>query len=240
MPSFLKGFAESWRDAVRDVALIVVSIIIAFSVDAWWEGRGERRDERDHLEALLAEFEGIHLELDAHLGEVTRSRGATEQILRLTGPSPPEMSADSLARLINHSFNVGVFASEGGALQALLASGGLSLIRSDSLSALLAEWPSLRESIGADVDLLVLNREQEIQDYLVQVGIPISRIASNLEWLDIPETKFDFDARTLLASVALESMFVTRVVRLRFLEEAYLIAQAHVAETVRLLQANLE
>ncbi len=72
------------------------------------------------------------------------------------------------------------------------------------------------------------------------MGIPISRIAGNLEWLDIPETKFDFDARTLLASVALESMFVTRVVRLRFLEEAYLIAQAHVAETVRLLQANLE
>ena len=64
MSSFLANFAESWRDAVRDVVLIVVSIVIAFAVDAWREELGERRQERDHLEALLAEFGVVRAELD--------------------------------------------------------------------------------------------------------------------------------------------------------------------------------
>jgi len=87
--------------------------------------------------------------------------------------------------LIDHSFDVGTFPSSGGALQALLGSGRLSLIRSDSLSALLAEWPTLRDNIASNAELQVLNREAEIQDYLVQAGVPISRIASTLGWLDI-------------------------------------------------------
>jgi hypothetical protein len=38
--SLLARFAETWRDAIRDIVLIVLSIIIAFSVDTWWEGLG--------------------------------------------------------------------------------------------------------------------------------------------------------------------------------------------------------
>ncbi len=162
LSQFLARFAESWRDATRDVVLIVVSIIIAFAVDAWWEELAEQRQEQDHLAALLAEFEVVRLGLDAQLSAVARSRGATEEILRLTGPSPSSVSADSLAGLINDSFNLGVFASAGGALQALLASGGLSLIQSDSLSALLAEWPRLRESIAANEELLVLGGDPRL------------------------------------------------------------------------------
>jgi len=112
--SFLASFAESWRDAVRDVLLIVVSIVIAFAVDAWWEELGERRQERGHLEALLAEFSVVRAGLDTQLAQIERSRQATEQILRLTGPSPSDVSADSLARLINDSFNIGAFPSSGG------------------------------------------------------------------------------------------------------------------------------
>jgi len=142
--------------------------------------------------------------------------------------------------LISHSFDIGTFPSSGGALQALLASGRLTLIRSDSLSALLAEWPTLRDNIASNAELLVLNREAGIQDYLVQAGVPISRIASTLDWLDRPRNKFDFDPITLLSSVTLESVFATRAVRSGFLEDAYRTARAHVSETIRLLRAGLD
>ena len=92
----------------------------------------------------------------------------------------------------------------------------------------------------AHAELLVQNREEEIQDYLVQTGIPTSRIASNLEWLDLPRSRFDFDPIVVLSSVAVESMFVNRIVRLRFLEDAYRTAFAHVSETIRLLRSGLD
>ncbi len=38
----------------------------------------------------------------------------------------------------------------------------------------------------------------------------------------------------------MESMFVTRIIRLRLLEEAYAAAQAHVSKIVRMLHTGLE
>ena len=56
MPSLLDRFATTWRDAGRDVVLIVVSIMIAFALDAWWDGLGERKAQREQVEALRSEF----------------------------------------------------------------------------------------------------------------------------------------------------------------------------------------
>jgi hypothetical protein len=83
-------------------------------------------------------------------------------------------------------------------------------------------------------------REEKIQDYLTSAGVPISRVAGNLERLDIPGSRFDFDVIGTLSSVPFESMFVTRAVRSRLLEESYLSAQKHVSRTIRLLRSPME
>ena len=57
MPTILDRVAKTWGDAARDVVLIVVSILIAFALDAWWQDRAERRVESEQIAALRSEFE---------------------------------------------------------------------------------------------------------------------------------------------------------------------------------------
>ncbi len=47
----------AWGRLVAESAAIVVSILLAFTIDAWWADRKDRVEEVRILEALKAEFE---------------------------------------------------------------------------------------------------------------------------------------------------------------------------------------
>jgi len=239
MASLLSRFAESWRDALRDMVLIVVAILIAFALDAWWDGRADRSREGAHLQALLGEFQATSDRLEALLDALEGSIEATYEILELMGPSPPDISPDVLGELLIRSLDVGLFSPEGGAVQALLASGELALLRSDSLSVLLAGWPVLADAIRIDSERLALNRDERISDGLLRVGAPASNIARLNERVRIPEGKFRLDPRAVLGDVGLERVFVSRARRSQFLERKIRRALASTAEIIRHLVADL-
>ena len=44
--------------------VIVISILLAFGIEAWWDGRQERVEERQALEALARDFESAAEEID--------------------------------------------------------------------------------------------------------------------------------------------------------------------------------
>ena len=46
-----------WRRILIDGAVIVVSILLAFSIDAWWNNRIEQQREREQLVSMRAEFQ---------------------------------------------------------------------------------------------------------------------------------------------------------------------------------------
>jgi hypothetical protein len=238
MSSLLSRIGLAWRDAVRDIILIVVSILIAFALDAWWDNQLDRQRERAHLETLLAEFRANHERLDSYLIQVSGSFDSTLQVLELMGPAPEPISPDVLANLINESFDVGTFTPHGGAVEALLASGELSLIRNQELSTMLSQWPVVSNSLHDLAGLQARNRE-ELHIYLARSGVPVSRIAENLDWLHIPRSKFEFDPEKVLSAVGIETYLVSRAVRIGFLRDQY-TAALNTAETIiALLEKDL-
>ena len=48
---------------VVELLVITTSIVLAFALDAWWDARGDRVDERKLLVALHEEFEAVKAEL---------------------------------------------------------------------------------------------------------------------------------------------------------------------------------
>jgi uncharacterized membrane protein affecting hemolysin expression len=86
MPSFLERFAKRWRDARRDVVLIVVSILIAFTLDAWWDGLRERRAQSEQLATLWSEFITARRTLASVADAPERSGQATNDLLAMMGP----------------------------------------------------------------------------------------------------------------------------------------------------------
>jgi hypothetical protein len=238
MSSILSRIGVAWRDAVRDIILIVVSILIAFALDAWWDDQLDRQRERAHLETLLAEFHANRDRLEGFLGQVNDSFDSTLQVLALMGPAPQEISPDVLTSLINESFDVGTFTPHGGAVEALLASGELSLIQNHELSAMLSQWPVASNLLHDLAESQARNRE-ELHIYLARSGVPVSRIAENLDWLEIPRSKFEFDPESVLVDMGIETYLVSRAVRLGFLRDQYTAALKSAEAIITLLETDL-
>ncbi|VUX55771.1 conserved exported protein of unknown function, partial [uncultured Woeseiaceae bacterium] len=53
-----------WKRLSVEAAAIVASILLAFTIDAWWDDKKEREDERAILSSLLAEFEQVRKNVD--------------------------------------------------------------------------------------------------------------------------------------------------------------------------------
>lgn len=216
-----------WRDSFRDVVLIVVSILIAFTLDAWWSNiRDQRRLER-HLNALIYEFNEADHNLRRDQNNITRAAAATRAILEEMGRGKPQSFADSLAALFNTSFDAAAMASLGGALSTILSSGDIELIEDDSLSYLLTQWPLQVERLNSENAILTANREQELRMRFVALGVPESVVAAHLgDWLNLPPTRFRFDPNIILRDPGVESMLVARLIRFRFLNSQLDIAIA--------------
>ncbi len=46
-----------WSRIIAEGGAIIVGILLAFSIDAWWEGRQQRAGDLTHLQGVLEELE---------------------------------------------------------------------------------------------------------------------------------------------------------------------------------------
>jgi hypothetical protein len=133
------------RRLLIEALVVVASILVAFSLDAWWSERAERRTEAAHLRALRSDFEQNVSRLKVLIEQEERIADASQRLLLAaispTTPSPE----DSLANLLGQVFNSGRFDPLMGAYEAVVNSGGLAQVRDDSLRLVLAEFASLLE-----------------------------------------------------------------------------------------------
>ena len=53
-----------WKRLVVEAAAIVVSILLAFGIDAWWDARNDVVEEREILIGLEIEFVDLRARLD--------------------------------------------------------------------------------------------------------------------------------------------------------------------------------
>jgi hypothetical protein len=131
--------------------LIVLSILLAFALDAWWDGLQELREETDILRRLEVETSA---NLDQLLEKRTRheeARDAATALLEFTGPRESlAVGQDSIARLITRLASYWTYDPGNGVLSSLLNSDKLRLLRNESLRTELAGWPALVDDIQED------------------------------------------------------------------------------------------
>ncbi|MDP2957169.1 MAG: hypothetical protein Q8N53_12170 [Longimicrobiales bacterium] len=131
--------------------LIVISILSAFALDAWWDARLARQEEADVLVRLRAEAVSNRDQLLERIDNHRSVQRAAEAILALTGSSAPTgLSADSVGRLIDEASSNWTYDPANGVLESLIVSGRLGIISSDSLQTELAGWPAMVRDMQED------------------------------------------------------------------------------------------
>ena len=78
-----------WPRILAEGVAIVVSILLAFGIQAWWEGRQEINREQRMLGALVAEFEENAEVLEEAQQVYRRYYSEALRLLELIGRDPP-------------------------------------------------------------------------------------------------------------------------------------------------------
>ena len=137
-----------WPRIFVEGAAIVVSILLAFGIEAWWEGRQIRQVEQSILSSLLDEFRSI----EKMFGHERRTQqgilDATQRLLLAALDSDFELEKGSIDRNLA---DIG-WASDAtnwntAVLDGLIAGGDISLVSNTDLRRILAIWPARIEKI---------------------------------------------------------------------------------------------
>lgn len=153
----INGAPARWRRTLVESAVIVVSILLAFAIDAGWEGFKERKQERAFLESLLGDFGETRRRIDASADSRERFIASARQLLDLHGSDTPSFEPEELESMLGAVFfDFESLYLPSGSRDALFASGDIEIISNEELRAMLAAWPS-RVADAAEDDAWIAN-----------------------------------------------------------------------------------
>jgi len=233
---------KSARRLILEGGAIVLSILIAFGIDAAWEERGERVRERDAVEQLIGEFELIEtrlVTLDSAY-EHGRFSGAAplRELLGVMGSEPGAFSDVRLDSLIASSLGNPRSDLPEGVLSALVGSGQLALIQSDSLRIALAEWAPLRETVRMDTDALAQFNAEYLLPFL-WANASVRALDVNTRYhVELGLGPFDRNHWPLLQSRTFENLINERLTSLEASSGRLDEVLAHVRLVLRLLRTE--
>ena len=157
------GNRPHFGKSMKEAAVIVFSILVAFTLDAWWERLGVDRDIQEVLQAIRVEVNSNVVNLEGSISHHEDIRAAIGKALQ--SMSSEEIHGEAV-------IDVEVFEPNTGALDTLVSAGLLGNIEDGDLRVLLGSFA------GAGGDL----RERELRtvmfrdaarERIAAIGIPI-------------------------------------------------------------------
>lgn len=198
-----------WMRLVAEATAIVVSILLAFAIDAWWESRSDREAERSAIKRLVVEFEYNIDELGRSKQRHQRALEATEQLLALIRPGQQDLNdSTTVGALLVDCLQNPTFDPRLGTTNSLIASGDLHLLRDEQLQGLLTEWPTLAGNL-LEWQIIERNHGEELilpftYDF---VAWPSIEAASGNQGRP---SEFESDFNALFSSLRFEGMLNNR------------------------------
>lgn len=203
-----------WRRILAEGAAIIVSILLAFAIDAWWDGVRERDQERTVLAGLQSEFRTNSARLEANLAAHEGTLDAATELIAISDGSGP-VPRDSMVFLLRRVFvDAYSYNPSGGVLEGLIASGELGLIRSPELRGLLASWPGQLEE-NAEDEAWVFKDVQEVYTPYLNRVLPTRAIWAS--GADLPLADDQPDYTVVLGTTEFENLVAMRAYGARIL-----------------------
>jgi hypothetical protein len=232
-----------WRRILAEGAVIIVSILLALSADAWWDSLQERRQERAALLQLHDELLENRARLQATEVGHRQQRDATAELLATVARrgDPPDSYVVSDSVLLT-ALGWRLFEPARGVVTSLISSGRLGVIRDDTLRIALASWLDDVEALRVDEQIdgdIRLEVRAVVHQY-----VPMSTLLYRRgeDGVDAPSA-VNGDYRALLSSLEFENLLAFRLQKKNEVlfgsEDGYEPTKARLEELVGRIEANL-
>ncbi|NNE05564.1 MAG: hypothetical protein HKO64_04020 [Xanthomonadales bacterium] len=158
-----------------EVAIIVVGILLAFAIDAWWEDRQERDEEEKILLGLKNEFSRYRDELEDGVKVNSNTRLMVAELMAAARAGswnsesiPVDLALSTLGDSPTHDFG-------GGILDAVISGGRLEIISDYELRTMLASWSQVFNEIRDDQERNRSLVQNHVTRYMLRWHVPQSR-----------------------------------------------------------------
>jgi len=133
-----------WARLSVEGALIIVSILAAFSIDAWWAARSDKAKERILLVSLSADFaEAEQLLSQIKSRHIRLARAGEKLITYGESGNIPVGERDDIDHAVSNHFDRAVYDPPMGTIDSILGSGNINLLSNYQLIAELTQWSAV-------------------------------------------------------------------------------------------------
>ena len=139
-----------WPRILAEGTAIVVSILLAFAIQAWWEGRQERAVEAEILAGLTSDFRSNHDQLALVVAMLEQLLPRLAELNELDEGQLAQVPDDLLPQYVSALQATPTFDARDATLDAAISSGNLRSIQDSQLRSLLAEWRGAVEDVAEE------------------------------------------------------------------------------------------
>jgi hypothetical protein len=224
--------SRAWKTSISQGAAVLGGVLLALGADASWDYRTDRIEEGEYLHALQGDFEENRdriEELLSHHEAADRDFKRLFTVIDSAGQA--DISGDSVWVLMGSMYSLPPYDPILSTLDDLIQSGGLNLIRDDSLRVGLAEFRRALEVHELS--------ERYAEDYWSSEMVALFRedmAVRNLFDSELGPSKFSTDLVELLGTRRFENRVATRW----SLGGDLLQSAAQVSNTVDVILGRLE
>ena len=201
---FLPGKVRTYLAyAVGEIALIMIGILLALQVSDWNQAREDRTEETQILLRLKADFDENQENLIFYKEFNSGILSALKAFLEVIKPEPDTVPEDSINNFMASYQMTPPLRRKTAALNSIISSGSIALIKNQTLNQKLNEWSSLLEEhddwagyihTGMNVYKPFLVEHYQIRD------------SGRFLWPDdFGTSNFHYDQKALLSKPILES-----------------------------------
>ncbi len=141
-----------YKRLLAEGCVIVVSILVAFAMDAWWESRQEQEAAEWLMARLHSDFLEIRADLDVAMADHHRSLDSAGKLAEHRGPLPMTTEFDRM--LYDVFIGYRTFNPGAGSVEVFLNNEASRMIENRPLADLLVRWPGILEEMREDESML--------------------------------------------------------------------------------------
>jgi hypothetical protein len=139
-----------WKRLLAEVVVIVLSILMAFGIDAWWDERNERIEEKRILRSLQVEFEANRDEAASVLLVHENGLRYVGNLMHLTEDEILALPDEEVERYVRYFAHPRTFDAVRGSVDTLTSSGKVGILQDGELREALATFVNILEDAKED------------------------------------------------------------------------------------------
>lgn len=202
-----------WKRLSIEGLVIVVSILLAFAIDAWWDEQRETSDASDQVARVVAELRANVAILEVQDQLLDYATQAAKEFLSIMGPDAERVSTQEIGSMMYGIYGVPTLSLSRSATQNFLSSGQLT--DGPWIDIRLALVEMLSEAQSAEASSLELRQMRPaILEYIQTYVSGLAVVKESPLMADYPPSRFDSDAGALVSDMKFESSIAYYAIRM--------------------------